>query len=134
MAEHPLTISDIRELIKKGDVQDPIAFLEAVMSGQDPRGFSTLYDMAYDMQEFSEGEPTVEEWAELWEHIQAACKYRQVTLTESLGASKTLAEYLHPKRKQIDIYSASGSTGSIADSPLTEEEIELFKERFNDEF
>lgn len=134
MTQPPLTIEELRGLIKKGEAKDPLIFLESVMNGQDPREYSTLYDLVMEIDEFSNGELTKEDWNEVVDHIMTRFKYKTVSLGDSINASKTLAEYLHPKRKQVELTGSGSTTGSVQDSPLTEEEIHLFREKFNDEY
>lgn len=133
MSHKPLTIDQLRELIATGEASDPIVFLESVMNGQDPRRINKLFELVNELHAFSGGEPTPADWLELVDFVNTHLKYSTVSITESIGAAKTLSEYLHPKRKQIDIGGEGGAKGGAA-VDLTPEEIELFKEKFNDEF
>lgn len=135
MSHRPIDIEELRDLIHEGKVADPLIFLESIMNGQDPRTQSQLYDLIIEIDDFTGGDITHGDWAEIVDMVSARYKYKNVSLGESVGASKTLAEYMHSKRKQIEI--KDGSTGSAADPanhPLTEDEIAVFKEKFNDEF
>ena len=134
MKHKPLTVEDLRDLINKGEAKDPLIFLEAVMNGQDPRQMSRLYKLVTDIQDFSDGDPDPSDWAEVVDLVLSDFKYRPVSIGESITAAKTMAEYMYAKRKQVDTNGGSGSGGDVQNSPLTEEEIELFKEKFNDEF
>ena len=134
MVQKKLSITELRELIKTGEVTDPLVFLESIMSGQDPRRLSSIYELILEIQDFTNGDIGPSEWAEIVDHVQDRYKYKAVSLGESTSAAKTLGEYLHPKRKQIDIGNANGESGHVKDNPLSEEEIDLFKEKFNDEF
>jgi len=134
MGNKKLSISDLREYIRKGEVTDPLVFLESIMIGQDPRCLSSIYELILEIQDFTNGDIGPSEWNEIVNHVQDRYKYKAVTLNESTQAAKTLSEYLHPKRKQIDIGDANGENGHAGEHPLTEEEIDLFKEKFNDEF
>lgn len=104
------------------------------MNGQDPRGLSRLYKLVTDIHDFSDGEPDPSDWAEVVDIVVSDLKYRPVNIGESITAAKTMSEYLYAKRKQVDTNGGSGEGGSAYNNPLTEEEIDLFKERFNDEF
>lgn len=129
-----LKIDELRSLINNGEAQDPLIFLESVVCGQDPRNTSEIYNLVCEIEEFSDdGEISPSEWEAVVNMVRYYYKYAPVTLAESQNAAKTLAEYLHPKRKQIDLSSDSTNNNPAA-NPLTEEEIELFKEKFNDEF
>lgn len=132
METNNLTIDQLRERIYKGEAKDPLVYLEAVMVGQDPTELSAIYDLVVELDEFSDGEPSRSDWAEVLEMVTAKYKYRTTPASASLSAAKSLAEYLHPKRKQIDISETGGMVSATA--PLTTEEILLFKETFNDEF
>lgn len=133
MHKKKLSIDDMRELIHLKEFTDPLIFLESIMTGQDPREHSELYNLACEIDEFSNGEPTPDDWCEIFERIKQVGKYKVVSLSESITASKTLAEYLHAKKKQIDISGNNGDTLTSA-SPLTLDEIEVFKGRFNADY
>jgi len=128
-----ISITDLRELIHKGEATDPLCFLESVMNGQDPRKQSSIYQLVMEIDDFTGGDITHADWSELVDHVITHNKFHSVSLTESVNASKTLAEYLFAKRKQIDI-TDNRDGAVIVNSPLSVEEIELFKETFNDEF
>lgn len=134
MQPKPLSIEDLRDLINKGEAKDPLVFLEAVMNGQDPRRLSSIYELICEIDSFTNGELSKSDWAEIVDHVSSRYKYHTVSLGDSLAASKTLAEYLHAKRKQVELNGAQGATADPAHHPLTAEEIELFKEKFNDDF
>ncbi len=134
MSNQKLTIEELRDLINKGEAKDPLIFLEAIMNGQDPRMQSSVYELICEIDSLTDGDVTKDDWEELVNHATDNFKYRAVSVTESTAAAKTLAEYLHSKRKHIEL---SGSVSDEADpnaNPLTEQEIDLFKEKFNEEF
>ena len=133
MNRTPLTIEELRELINKGEAKDPLVFLEAVMNGQDPRRLSSIYDLVMEIDEFTGGDINKSDWNELLDHVMCRFKYQTVSLAESVGASKTIAEYLHAKRKQVETVDRNNESNPNA-HPLEADEIELFKEKFNDEF
>jgi len=132
MSNQPLTVEDLRGLINKGQAKDPLVFLESVMNGSDPRQISRLYKLVTDIHDFSNGDPDSSDWAELIDIVLADYKYRPVGLGESITAAKTVAEYLYAKRKQIDTNGGNNSGSDPGSNPLTEEEVELFKEKFNE--
>ncbi len=134
MPNKPLTISQLRELVNQGESKDPLVFLESVMNGQDPRQLSSIYELIMEIDSFSDGDISKEDWHEILDHVMARFKYKTVSMADSMNASKTLAEYLHPKRKQIDLVGETNSASDPSSHPLTEDEIELFKEKFNDDF
>jgi len=134
MQNQPLTIDQLRGLISKGEAKDPLIFLEAIMNGQDPRRLSSIYELICEVDSFNDGDICRSDWVEIVDHVIARFKYHPVSIGDSTAAAKTLAEYLHPKRKHIEL---GGNVSNEADpnaNPLTEEEIDLFKEKFNDEF
>lgn len=135
MPKHtPLTIEELRSLINKGECSDPLVFLEAVVQGQDPRRLSSIYELIMEIDSFSDGEPSSSDWTEVVDHVIGRFKYQTVSLTESTAAAKTLAEYLHSKKKSVEISGHGQAGSSTASNPLTEEEIELFREKFNEQF
>ncbi len=134
MQRQPLSIEDLRSLINKGEAKDPLVFLESIMNGQDPRRLSSIYELVMEIDNFTDGDLSQGDWAEIVDHVSDRFHFHTVSLNESITASKTLAEYLHAKRKHVEIKDNSSGSGSVQDNPLTEEEIELFKEKFNDDF
>jgi len=134
MSNKPLTILQLRDLVNQGECTDPLVFLEAVMTGQDPRKLSSIYELIMEVDSFSDGDVSKDDWHEILDHVITRFKYSTVSMADSMNASKTLAEYLHPKRKQIDINGTTDSAGDPSSHPLTEDEIDLFKEKFNDDF
>jgi hypothetical protein len=131
--KHKISIKEMRKLISAGEGGDPLVFLESVMSGQDIRKTSELFDLVEDIQQLTEGQPDKEDWSELYQFVNNNVKFKSPTISESLAAAKTLSEYLYPKRKQIDITGGTGA-GNGDTEPLSIEEIELFKEKWNEEF
>jgi hypothetical protein len=134
MQPKQLSIEDLRGLINKGEAKDPLIFLESVMNGHDPRELSSVYELVCEIDSFTDGELSKSDWSEIVNHVTSRYKYHTVPLSDSITASKTLAEYLHAKRKQVEINGGEGGTVDPAKQPLTAEEIELFKEKFNDDF
>jgi hypothetical protein len=134
MPSKSLSIMDLRDLINKGEAKDPLVFLESIMNGQDPRRLSSIYELVNEIDSFSNGELSKSDWSEIVAHVCDRFKYHTVPLGDSLAASKTLAEYLHAKRKQVEITGNQDGSVNSSNNPLSEEEIELFKEKFNDEF
>ena len=128
----PLNIEEFRELIHKGEASDPLIFLESVMNGQDPRRYSEVYQLAIDIDDFSGGCPDLSDWAEMFDKIRMLCKYKPVSISESTAAAKTIAEYLHAKRKQVETKRMNDEQGQPAE--LTDEEIKAFLKIYEDEF
>lgn len=134
MPNKPLTISQLRELVSTGESKDPLVFLESVMNGQDPRKLSSIYELIMEIDSFCDGDVSKDDWNEILDHVMTRFKYSTVSMADSMNATKTLAEYLYPKKKQIEMSDGNGSAGDPSSHPLTEDEITLFKEKFNDDF
>ena len=132
MSDDLLSIDEMRQLIKDGEASDPLVFLECVMNGQNPTRYSGLYELLLEIDSFTGGDISKEDWLEIMAHAEKYCKYHIVSIGESLSAAKSLAEYIHPKKKEIDIKGEINGVEHV--NELTEEEIRLFKDRFNDEF
>lgn len=134
MTPKPISIDQLRDLIHKGEAKDPLVFLESVMNGQDPRKLSRVYELVCEIDEFNSSEDIPRsDWNELVDLVMSEYRFQTVSLSESGSAARTLAEYLHAKRKQVEMSDRSTSNNP-GDNPLTEEEIELFKEKFNEDF
>lgn len=131
--DQKLNTSGLKKIIKSDDFEDPLVFLEAVANGYDPRKTSKIYDLVNEINDFAGGAPNPQEWAEVVEHVNKYHQKENVKLSESINASKILAEYLHAKRKHIETVDGNASVAAHND-PLTAEEIEIFREVFNDEF
>lgn len=111
---------------------DPLSFLESVMKGQDPRGLSSIYELVTAINDFTELSES--DWEEIVAEVTDNLKHQPVSLSESLNAGKTLAEYQHAKRKHIELKDGGTISLSAHNMPLSIEEIELFKEKFNGDF
>lgn len=119
-----------KEVIKK-DIKDPLLYLERVMLGQDPSNKSELIERANELQYWNDGDIDRGDWDDFYNFICNNFEYESTTINNSIHAAKTLAEYVYPKRKSIEI---SDTNVSAEFTPLTIDEISLFKEKFNDEF
>ncbi len=134
MSNKPLKLEELRDLIHTGEAKDPLVVLEAIMNGQDPRSFSGIYELIIEVDSFNDGDVHASDWQDIVDYALNHSKYKPVTLSESSSAAKTIAEYLHAKRKSLEMSGGSSGINNINNDPLTEEEIDLFKETFNDEF
>ena len=133
MSYQALTIPQLRDLINTNQATDPLVFLESVMNGQDPRRLSAMYTLIMEIDSFCDGDLSKSDWNEIVDLVSKQFKYHEVSLSESTQAAKTLSEYIHAKRKQIEKIDGNAQVGGSA-TPLTHEDIELFKEKFNDDF
>lgn len=117
----------------KKHTEDPLIFLESVMLGQDPRALSDLYMLVNDINDLTDGSPSESDWAEVLDTVQKYYKYQPVALNQSLAAGKTLAEYKHPRKKQIEHVDDNNQIAKLS-VELSDEEIERFKKVFNEQF
>lgn len=134
MANKPLSIEQLRDKIHTGEAKDPLVFLEAIMNGTDPRKISELYKLIIEIDDLSDGPISEDDWAEVVDYVLLHAKYQPVTISESTSAAKTIAEYMHAKRKQVEMSGGLDNTNMVSFVPLTKEEIKLFKKKFNDEY
>lgn len=133
MTTKKLSIEEYRVRISEGEVTDPLVFLESIQSGQDPRRVSELYELVHEIQTMTDGKPSPEDWLEVLDLVVTHFRYKGVSVVESINAAKTIAEYLHPKRKQVEM-SVGGSGEHLGARKITKEEVELVDEVFNAEF
>ena len=134
MPNKPLTISQLRELVNQGECTDPLVFLESVMTGQDPRKLSSIYELIMEIDSFCDGDVSKDDWHEVIDHVMTRFKYKSVSMADSMFERKRVHEYLHPKRKQVELTGGLNGGASVDNDPLTEDEVEMFKEKFNDDF
>lgn len=128
-----LSIEELRERIANKEAADPIVLLESLSTGFDPRRTSQIYTLVEELNEFNDGVPSKSDWEEILKLVRSRYKSETVYIETSMSAAKTLAEYLYSKKNRIDI-SGSHTFDDASAVPLTEEEIQLFKEVWNDEF
>jgi hypothetical protein len=115
--------------------QLPGAFLASVMSGYDPREvdsplFTLVKKISFRDLEGGENFPTPEEWLAVSEEILSGGYERaRVPVEQSQRAAEKLMEFLHAKMKAVEL---SGQVETVVKvEPLTGEELERFRERFN---
>jgi hypothetical protein len=108
------------------------------MNGRDPRKLSKLSELIIEIDEFTEGDISKEDWDEIIKLALSQYKYKDVSINDSRLAANTLAEYLYPKRKNTEKSSNDhvrhGDGVGEGSLDLSEEEITLFKEKFNEEY
>ncbi len=129
MSGRRISGQELHERIASGDLDDPLAFLNSVMQGEDPREVAAIYSLVMGIDRDSGGDIPRGIWTTVVTHVKKYCKCPPVSVTESLAAGKALAEYLHPKRKHVET-STDGLPAEV--QPLTEDEVTLFLEKFND--
>ena len=104
------------------------------MNGQDPRRLSSIYELICEIDSFTNGELSKSDWAEIVDHVTSRYKYHTVSLGDSLAASKTLAEYLHAKRKQVELNTSDSNSENNHLTPLSKEEVETMVEWFDEDY
>ena len=130
MAKKPINVKQYRKAVAAGQLTDPLIFLEGLVRGQDLRRPAQIYTLVMEIDESGELDP--EDWREVVRLVKKYYKYEAVTVNESQRAAMTLAEYLHPKVKSDD--KGDGQQGPAPLEPLTEEEIILLKDKWNESY
>lgn len=120
----------VEEVCKEHQLLDPTRLLIGLTNGVDLRKQSAIYKWLIAFEEqFGENEaPDEIEFEQLKEIIKEEAKYAFVTLDQSLTAQKTLLEYMHPKKKSVDL---TANVSSTAVTPLKASEIRRFKRKFD---
>lgn len=132
-------MEDVERVSKRQGSPSPGEFLATVMSGQDPRPMdSPLYELVRKiaLREFTGGDPhpSEEEWTTIQTMVLDSDLYKasRVPIEQSLTAAQKLMEYLHAKMKAVEV--SGGLDVKVEVKPLTGDELDAFKERFDDEF
>ena len=128
----PIDVEQYKELISKGKLVDPLIFLESLVNGTDLRNTSQVYDLVIEIDEMTDGEPTPDDWEEVVNMVRWNYKQEKVKIAVSQRAAEKLAEYIHPKVKPDEANNGTGVATRL--EPLTEDDIDIFKEKFNEEF
>lgn len=120
----------IKEICNENGLIDPVELLTGLSNGVDLRKNGLVYAWLLDFEE-EEGDdlPSLEDWFELKSLIKIECRRLPVSMAESLAAQKALIEYMHSKRKAIDITTSIKGEGVV--TPLTLKEIKKFNRKFN---
>jgi hypothetical protein len=116
------------------DLLDPVTLLLGTANGCDLSSRSTVYEKALDIEEqLKNGQ--VDEFAimELISDVKAHNRWRPVSDQQQTAAQKQLSEFLHGKKKNIDI-DAKVSTVSQDVKPLSKREIRNFRKAFNKDY
>lgn len=128
-----LSIEQLRERMNQGGYSDPLVYLQAIQDGQDINKVSGIYTLIMEIDALTGGDIDAEDWAEIVDYVTNFCKYKSVPRSESIAAAKTLAEYLHPKRKQIELTGDIAAGEGVA-QPLDKDEVQLFLQTFEEEY
>lgn len=122
----------IAEMCKDTGTPMPLEFLTKIMGGQDPRKNSHIYKHLLQIEaQFGPGVPPPEgswHWDDMVEMIKNDYQEAPVSLQESQSAAKQVAEYVHSKKRNIQVHA---EVTNIDVTPLTAREIILFQEKFD---
>lgn len=122
----------VENLCKELNTVDPISFLTNIMSGKDPRRVSLVYLKIKALEEeYGEEPPDEWDWLELIDLIKREYQFSIVDIGKSQDAAKQLLEYMHPKRKSVDV---TDTTKEVMTSSLNPREIKLLRKEFDLEF
>lgn len=122
-----LKIEQYRRAVSAGQLKDPLIFLDGLMNGDDLTEKSRLYEYVSNLEDLPNGD----EWDDILRLIRAHLQFDAVKISDRLRAAERLAEYVHPKIKTEEKSTTVENTGGSFE-PLSEEEITLFREKFNE--
>lgn len=111
---------------------DPVTLLQGFANGQDLRTHNIIYEMVLELEsKYGDELPDVWDYDELIELIKNEYRFLPVERGISKDAAKTLLEYMHNKKKAVEVTDKSAG-GSITD--LTKAEIRRFERVFKNEY
>lgn len=133
-------IEDVDKVAQEHGSPPPGEFLANVMAGRDPRPvdsplFTLVKGIAY--REFTgagDPFPSPDEWQLIVEIVLGSEDYQKapVSIEHSMRAGEKLMEYLHAKMKRVEVQGALDVQLRV--EPLTGDDLEAFRERFNKDF
>lgn len=132
MPKKPIDVDQYRRLVSQGKLMDPLIFLESLVQGNDLRNASMIFELVMEIDEDTGGDPGKDDWDEVVQVVRRYYKHESVKISASQRAAETLASYIHPKVKPDD--GNSNNVGEQKLPELTEDEIIIFREKFNDEY
>jgi len=126
--------NDLDGWLDESGTPDPGRFLAMVMAGQDPRTGTDVSELWALVNQNADRRPSKADWDRIVAIVLSDDRYQRdfVSSEESLKAAKTLMEFLYAKRKAIEVSGHVSSTVRVVS--LTPEQIELFNEKFCDEY
>ncbi len=111
---------------------DPMILLVGLANGKDLTATSLLYQWMENHIQANGDEPPDEfDWFELQELIKENMKFTIVDESTKLNAQKTIAEYLHNKKKSVEV---TDKTQQASITDLTRREVRRFNRVFNKEY
>jgi len=113
---------------------DPMVLLVGLANGKDLSKESLVYEMALNIQESIEiGEIDEFEILEFLEEVFKHCRWKPVEQTVQKDAQKAVVEYMHNKKKAVEITDKSTNKHG-APTDLTKREIRRFNRTFNNDY
>ncbi len=111
---------------------DPVTLLQGLANGQDLRGHSLVYEWVLNHESENGDEPPDDwDWEELVQLIKDEHRFLPVDRNTSKDAAKVLLEYMHNKKKAVEVTDKTGN-GEVAE--LTRTEAKRFMRVFNKEY
>lgn len=121
--------SQVKALCDELKIPSPVKFLTQIMGGTDPRRVSLVYQRILALEEQNGDEPPDEwDWLELVELIKQEYRGSIVEIGKSQDAAKQLMEYMHPKRKAVEVTQKSKG---IPTGKLSRLEIKRLRKEFD---
>ena len=122
----------LKEVSEEFNFIDPVTLLQGIANGVDLRGHSKAYLWVLE-HEASNGDelPDMWEWEDIVELIKSEFRFLPVDKGTSLQAQKVLIEYMHNKRKAVEITDKS-SSGEV--TKLNRADIKRVERIFKNEY
>ena len=122
----------LKEVSEEFNFIDPVTLLQGLANGVDLRGHSKAYLWVLDHEAQNGDEiPGVWEWEDLAELIKSEFRFLPIDKGTSLQASKVLIEYMHNKKKAVEVTDKT-SSGEVTE--LTRNEIKRVQKIFKNEY
>lgn len=123
----------IQQICADNDLQDPMVLLVAAANGIDLTRRSKLYEMLVSLEEEFIGDvPDYESWVSFIKKAKKEFRYMPISQSAQLSAQKNVAEYLHAKKKSVDVNANANVQMQV--SPLSRKEARIFTKAFNREY
>lgn len=122
----------LKETCDELGLLDPMILLVGLANGKDLTATSLLFKwMENHISENGDEPPDEFDWFELCEIIKQHMQYCIVDESTKLNAQKTIAEYLHSKKKSLEL---TDKTVQASITDLSTKEIKRFQRVFNKEY
>ena len=125
----------IEQMCEDTNTPTPLVFLKTVMDGKDPRRNSNIFRhllVIEEMYGIGEAPPAGSyEWAELVDMIKMDYQQAPVTLQESQQAAKQVAEYMHSKKRNVQI---QAQVTQVEVTALSAQEVKVFQRKFDSKY